>query len=57
VARGIAGANGEESLRSSSRASLAVPAGSSGPRRSVAGADSANVGQGSRLVDSLRFNP
>lgn len=57
VARGIAGANGEESLRSSSRTSLAVPAGSSGPRRSVAGADSANVGQGSRLVDSLRFNP
>jgi hypothetical protein len=53
-ARSVAGANGEESLRSSSRSSLAVPAGASAGRGAVTGGDSANVGQGSRLVDSLR---
>lgn len=52
--RSVAGANGEESLRSSSRSSLAVPAGAGAGRGPVSGGDSANLGQGTRLVDSLR---
>lgn len=56
-ARSVAGANGEESLRSSSRSSLAVPAGASAGRGPVSGGDSANLGQGSRLADTLRVGP
>jgi hypothetical protein len=57
AARSIASANGEESLRSSSSSSLVVPSTSSSTRPGVAGADSANVGRGTRLSDRLRSSP
>lgn len=57
TARLIAGANGEESLRSSSSSSLMVPSTSSSTRPGVAGGDSADVGRGTRLADRLRSNP